>query len=198
MVIVADLLPEDRQLADMIERVTTPGIYFIIAAVILSSLAVNILHCGLEQGQIEVFEKAYRDEKLHFSDLFSKLKLTFRNFWLQMLILLIVIGGLVLLIVPGIYFAYSYLLAPYILHDHPDMPIKEILRTSRKMMQGEKIEYFLLSLSFVGWSLLVLLASIFGLGTLAYLLLYPYEQLTYYGFYRKIKENYIAGEEASV
>ena len=55
-------------------------------------------------------------------------------------------------------------MAFYIINDHPEMTAMEALRESRRLMQGHKMDYFLLQMSFYGWFLLGVLC--FGIGTL--------------------------------
>ncbi|MFR5556791.1 MAG: DUF975 family protein [Coprococcus sp.] len=59
-----------------------------------------------------------------------------------------------LLIVPGIIKSYSYRLVPYILSENPHMDRKRALELSQQMMDGHKMEAFVLELSFFGWFLL--------------------------------------------
>jgi len=68
-----------------------------------------------------------------------------------------------LLIIPGIIKAYAYRMVPYILADNPQMEANEAITLSRKMMDGEKWEAFVLDLSFIGWYLLGLLACCIGI-----------------------------------
>lgn len=65
-----------------------------------------------------------------------------------------------LLIIPGIVKAYAYMMYPYILADDPDADIVDALRTSKKMTNGYKIDLFTLSLTFLGWYLLLFLIII--------------------------------------
>ena len=60
-----------------------------------------------------------------------------------------------LLIIPGVIKRISYSLVPYILADE-DNTIEgmEVLRKSEEMMNGHKMDYFMLCLSFVGWHIL--------------------------------------------
>ena len=93
--------------------------------------------------------------------------------------------GFILLIIPGIYLAFSYLLVPYLLVQRNDLSITDTLRLSRKMMNGHKIDAFVLGLSFIGWGILGTLT----LGIL-YIWLYPYMMTTYTKFCLDIIENY--------
>ena len=60
-----------------------------------------------------------------------------------------------LLIIPGIMKFYEYRMVPYILFDNPELSVREIFSLSKEMTYGEKMDIFLLDLSFVGWYLLL-------------------------------------------
>ena len=91
-----------------------------------------------------------------------------------------------LLIIPGIIKSFSYLLTFYILRDEPSIGILEAITRSRQLMDGHKMEAFLLFLSFIGWGLLVIVT----LG-LAVLWVGPYFSVTLAKFYDRIR-----GEQA--
>jgi len=59
-----------------------------------------------------------------------------------------------LFIIPGIIKAYEYRLVPYLLAENPDMDYKEALELSKGTMYGQKMNAFVLDLSFIGWALL--------------------------------------------
>lgn len=59
-----------------------------------------------------------------------------------------------LFIVPGIYKSYQYRLVEYILAENPHMPRKEVLELSKKMMEGQKWNAFVLDMSFIPWHIL--------------------------------------------
>lgn len=59
-----------------------------------------------------------------------------------------------LLIVPGIIKSYSWRLVPYILSEYPDMTGAEAREYSAQLMEGSKMDAFVLDLSFIGWFLL--------------------------------------------
>lgn len=88
-----------------------------------------------------------------------------------------------LLVIPGIIKAYSYSMTFYILRENPEMTAGDAITASQKMMDGHKMDLFLLSLSFIGWAIL---ASItFGIG---YLWLIPYVYTAYAAFYETLKK----------
>lgn len=61
-----------------------------------------------------------------------------------------------LLIVPGIIKAFAYSLVPFLLADsnYKDLGYMDILKKSEEMMNGHKMDYFMLCLSFIGWHIL--------------------------------------------
>ena len=79
-----------------------------------------------------------------------------------------------LLIVPGIIKHYEYLMVPYILAENPQMSRKEVFQISKQMMMGQKMNAFVLDLSFIGWRLLQ--AITFGIVGVFYV--EPYYQAT--------------------
>ena len=107
-----------------------------------------------------------------------------------------------LFIIPGIIAAIRYSQAFFVLADDPEKSISQCMNESKAMMRGNKMKYFLLSISFIGWMALAsipggIIESIIntmstnpvagGIGTLiSGLLLIPvmaYMQSTYAGFY---------------
>ncbi|MDF2612996.1 MAG: hypothetical protein K0S71_782 [Clostridia bacterium] len=78
-----------------------------------------------------------------------------------------------LLIVPGIIKSYAYSMVPYILADNPQIDYKKAIDLSNKMTMGEKLNMWVLDLSFIGWYLLGALAC--GIGVI---FVTPYDNAT--------------------
>ena len=110
----------------------------------------------------------------------------YRRFWfilgLTILVQIIVSFGFMMLIVPGIVMTLAYSMWPFIVHDHPELSIKEVLERSRVLMQGHKTDLFLLFLSFIGWLLLCI--PTLGLGLFFVI---PYMYMSLYHFYEDIR-----------
>lgn len=92
---------------------------------------------------------------------------------------------MLLLIVPGIIKAIAYSQTFYILRDNPELKFNAAINRSMAMMKGHKMEYFLLSLSFIGWILLSILTLNIGLLWVA-----PYMATAQAHFYDYVKEDY--------
>lgn len=84
-----------------------------------------------------------------------------------------------LLVVPGIVKHYEYLMVPYIIAENPAMDYKEAFQISKQMMDGEKMEAFIMDLSFLGWNLL----SAVTCGLLAIFYVNPYVQASFAEMY---------------
>lgn len=84
-----------------------------------------------------------------------------------------------LLVVPGIVKHYEYLMVPYIIAENPAMDYKEAFQISKQMMDGEKMEAFIMDLSFIGWYLL----SAVTCGLLAIFYVNPYVQASFAEMY---------------
>ncbi|SRR6056297_295839 len=92
-----------------------------------------------------------------------------------------------LLIIPGIVKAYAYRMVPYILAENPDMSSEKAIQLSNEMTMGEKLEIFVLDLSFIGW--FILGALFFGIGIF---FVQPYYDATNAELYMKLREKAIS------
>lgn len=87
-----------------------------------------------------------------------------------------------LLIIPGIVKAYSYSMALFILAENKGKSALECINESKELTSGHKMDLFVLSLSFIGWFLLVSIT--FGI---AYIWVGPYMQATFANAYATLK-----------
>ena len=86
---------------------------------------------------------------------------------------------MLLFIIPGIVKSYEYMMIPYLLAEHPEMTRQEAFAESKQMMDGEKMEAFIMDLSFLGWYLL----SAVTCGLLAIFYVNPYVQASFAEMY---------------
>ncbi len=107
-----------------------------------------------------------------------------KAFFLELLMDVFTFLWTLLLIVPGIIKSISYSMSFYVLSENPDMTAQEALNESKRLMDGHKMDYFILTLSFFWWYLLEGLT--FGL---AAIYVYPYISATTANFYQEIKSN---------
>lgn len=129
-----------------------------------------------------VFYKLYNERVLTFETLFDGYKDYGRI--LGTVLLMQIYTGLwsLLLIVPGIIKFCSYAMTPFILRDYPELSFNAAIEKSMAMMEGNKMKYFLLCLSFIGWGILCGLTL--GIGCL---FLVPYMNTSFAAFYNDLK-----------
>ncbi len=101
-------------------------------------------------------------EVADYPDLYLSYSLFWKFLAASILYGLIVLGGLILLIVPGIIFAVKYQFFGYFIIDKGAGPAESIKR-SGEITRGAKWDVFVLDLSFLGINLLGLLACFVGL-----------------------------------
>lgn len=92
-----------------------------------------------------------------------------------------------LLIVPGIIKSYQYRFVPFLLAENPALDAARALEISRMMTDGEKLNIFVLDLSFLGWRILGLL--LLGIGSL---FVAPYPAATEAELYAALRAKAIA------
>lgn len=90
-----------------------------------------------------------------------------------------------LLLIPGIVKSISYSQTYYVMHDNPGLSYNKAIERSMAMMDGYKMRYFKLLLSFIGWFLLNLITC--GISTFW---VTPYMQTAFAHFYEFVKEEY--------
>lgn len=148
----------------------------------IGTLAEIALSGPLALGVTLCMIKLFKDGPVILEDVLEG----FRNFVPALLVYLLIalftlLWGL-LFIIPGIVAGYSYSMAYYILLESPDMPPTEVLRRSKAMMKGHRMDLFILHLTFVGWALLTILTL--GIGSLW---LTPYVTAATTAFYLDLK-----------
>lgn len=89
-----------------------------------------------------------------------------------------------LLIIPGIVKAYAYSMVPYILADNPNIGYKRAVELSVQMTDGQKLDMWILDLSFIGWYLLGILALFIGV-----LFVMPYYNATIAELYLVLRQH---------
>lgn len=138
-------------------------------------------------------------------DIFSGFKVFVKALCVNIIMMISITLGFVLLIVPGIIVGLMFSQALYILMDDNSKSAIDCLKESVNIMKGHKLEFFILSLSFLGW-ILLMIAPLFVLIyfplpmyflllyvlilLIGLLLLIPYINVTFAIFYLKVKNSY--------
>lgn len=92
-----------------------------------------------------------------------------------------------LLVIPGIIKSYEYKMVPYILAEQPDISPEQAFLISRDMMMGNKMDTFILELSFFGWLVLTIITC--GLAGIFWT--QPYIQATYAELYAALRDEWM-------
>ena len=152
-----------------------------VSVVGLLGLAMFIIGGVVELGYAKFLLKQHDKKELVFADLFSQFERFGTGFAQRFLRTLYTALWTLLFEVPGIIKSLSYAMTPFILEDHPELTASEAINRSKKLMDGHKMDLFILSLTFIGWD--ILSALTFGIG---FLFLNPYRNAAYAAFYRNI------------
>lgn len=146
----------------------------------------ELLALPLYIGFISYILGLTRKEEVSLTDIFQD----YKKIGLIVVTLIIsyvfIIFGYILLIIPGIMIAFSLVMVVYLLADSKETSISEaknIIRESREMMNGYKLDYFIFELSFIGWHFLG--AITFGI---AYIYVIPYFTFANTLYYKRLKE----------
>ena len=159
----------------------------------LIGLVLFILALPLTWGFQTLFLGAVRGGEATAKDLFEgyNKELFSRVLTTTLLYYVYVFLWSMLLLIPGCIKAYSYAMTPYILKDNPEMKNNAAIEESMRMMDGHKLELFLLDLSFIGWAILSILTCCIG-----FLWLVPYMNMARVNFYEDLKKASVEVEEA--
>ncbi len=149
---------------------------------VLGQLVITAVSVVVAMGFTLIFINLTKGIEPDVRTLFDRVPIFLKVFGLYFMIGLFTMLWSLLLIVPGIIKMYSYFLAPYIMAENPDKGVFEAIDDSKRMMNGHKMDLFVLALSFIGW---ILLTSVtFGI---AGVYVIPYMQATFANFYNKVK-----------
>ncbi|MDE6251084.1 MAG: DUF975 family protein [Lachnospiraceae bacterium] len=97
----------------------------------------------------------------------------------------------ILFVIPGIIKSYEYRMIPYILAENPEIDRKTAFELSKRMMDGQKWDTFVLDLSFIPWVLLSLITC----GIVAVVYYFPYYNLTNAELYAVLRNELIMNDK---
>lgn len=145
----------------------SPGVFIIysfIGVIALANPVSGLLLGGpIITGYYIVSNLLSRDRIVSLSDFFKSFDKFVPLLILNLLVVVVIFLGLMILIIPGIYFAVSYLFAHFFVWFYGVNPL-EAIRLSRKTVSGNFGQIFLLCLVLTGINLLGVLAL--GIGVL--------------------------------
>ena len=151
---------------------------------VIGQLASLILSGAFALGTAMFMLNFARGRRPDVSEIFEGFKNFGTALGTYVLMVLIVFGFTLLLIVPGVIRGIAYSQVFFLLTKEPELSPLEALKKSREMMDGHKMDYFLLCLSFIGWILLSTLTLFIGL-----IWVIPYMRVTLAHFHREISND---------
>ena len=153
------------------------------AGLVVRGIGIVIVVGPIGYGLAYVFLKQSRDgQPMNVADIFCGFREDFGGTLLLGLMtgLFTFLWGL-LLVIPGVVKSYAYSQAFNVKADHPEYDWKACMDESTRLMEGHKMDLFVLDLSFIGWYFVGALCL--GLGVLW---VYPYHMATRVQFYEEL------------
>ena len=131
-----------------------PVMMTVFSTVFIISLMLGVLNMFLQVGLSRFFLNQ-REEKGDITDLFSMFKEDPGNvFKVMFLMNLYIFLWSLLFVIPGIIKTYEYRFVPYILAENPSMDAKDVFARAKELSNNNKMDFFVLDLSFMGWTFL--------------------------------------------
>ena len=182
---------------DFIPDNVLPSMFSSILTILSGGFFVGLLSSIFIGNVISVGEQNYfiknHYENPAINEIFQGFKGNYLNVVKIMFIMeLKIMLWLLLLVVPGIIKAYEYSMIPYLLAENPNITMDEAFSLSKQMTTGQKMNLFVLDLSFLGWYFLGFLC--FGIGAL---FVKPYDVAAFTEVYLILKESVKKDEGAT-
>lgn len=157
--------------------------FFASPIAIILYLALDFVSGMLSIG-FNIFALNTTTKTAQYSDLLGSFSFILRLIGYYILRTVLLFFWTLLLIVPGIIAAYRYRMSFYLLVEHPEYSVMQCFRESSKMMRGNKMELFVMDLSFIGWTMLISMLGCLGYAVQVWFL--PYYTLTNVLYYRHL------------
>lgn len=156
--------------------------------ILVVSLAVRLFLSILKYGECKLFTHIVEGKDAKFSTVFDGLLYVVKAVAANIYVIILTIMWTLLFIIPGLIAAVKYSLTYYIIAENPDIPITDAVDMSKNMMDGHKMDYVMLLLSFIPWLLLVVVT-----GGLASIYVTPYMNTAFAQFYVMVRDEYNMG-----
>ena len=165
-------------------------VYYLISSLVAYTYIGSLIVMGpLSVGFAGIALRVIYGDRVSTDNLFDGFKQGFvNNFLLGLVNSILIAFWTMLLIVPGVIKACAWSMSYYIAAENPGISQSEARARAEQMMQGHKMEFFYLTLSFIGWILL----SIFTLGIGLFFVI-PYMQVACAAFYDNLKISQFVG-----
>lgn len=146
------------------------------------SIILALISIPLTVGCSKLFIGITRGHDMELSVIFEPFKNAPKVVVLNIYVGILVFLQTLLFIIPGIIAAYRYALVNYIVAEDEEISITDAVKMSKELMQGHKLQLFIMQISFVCWFILSLLTC--GILTVAYV--NPYYNAAIAEFYNEV------------
>ena len=144
----------------------------------------------IETGYASYCLKLSRDVEAEPKSLLDGFLFFVKIIAIHVISMLIASIGMILFVFPGVMAVYAYRQAYYIMLDDPEKGIISCLRESRRLMRGNKVDLFLIDISFLGWFIVDLIVVLYlplpFMFPIIQIWLAPYAGLTYAQYYNRL------------
>ncbi|WP_317855152.1 DUF975 family protein [Chakrabartyella piscis] len=137
---------------------------------------------ALSIGTMLIYLRLAEGEPVRLETLMERFSIFWKCFVTAFLTVLYCFLWSLLFVIPGIIKSYSYFMVYFILAEHPEYSASQVIQESKRMMDGHKMELFVLHLTFIPWTLLMIVT--FGIAGIYAI---PYINATTANFYNGIK-----------
>ena len=166
------------------------SIYLIITIILqnipfIGPIALIFIAGPLALGFAIYFLKFLKNEESNLNQLFEGFKNYGNALVTYLLYTIYIFLWALLFIIPGIIAQMKYSQVWFIMAEDNEISGNDAIKKSKEMMDGFKMQFFLLGLSFFGWILLAMLTCGIGL-----LWVVPYMETSYAKFYEALKEHH--------
>ena len=120
------------------------------ALALLLWLLGSVIHVGFMNYCL----KKSRKQDADYKDIFDAFAFFVKIMLIQIITTVLIFLWSILFFIPGIVAYYRYRQAYYILLDNPNKGVINCINESKRLMHGNKINLFLLDLSFLGWHII--------------------------------------------
>lgn len=155
------------------------------------SLIISIISPIFDVGYMGYCMKVKRGQDSGYKDLLGGFSFVYKCIAIFLVTSLFIFLWGLLMFIPGIIAAYRYRLSYYILIDDPAKGVMQCINESKVMINGGKMDLFLIDLSFLGWVLLdwivIMLIPLPIVPPVVQIWLAPYRGLTNVAFYEHRK-----------
>ena len=121
-----------------------------------------ILSGPLMLGMMMFLLAFFRKHTVDYALTFEGFSMFFKGILLYLMYVIQIFLWSLLFVIPGIIATFRYSQAFYLRVDHPEWTSAQCLAASSKLMKGNKLKYFGVGLSFIGWYILASIPGVFA------------------------------------